>query len=193
MKSFITGFLKGRKTRWSMLAAVLAAAGLSVAWLDQPCYKLGGTFIGGGGGNVWNALQIPLDPAGRTATFRVNQVAYDENIAGLLAAFGATQMSDIVGEGEMINRDTGKGRMMGYLTRQDGHLQICAILVFTTRIQFTGSDRFVMNYTLDIYPGPANTAGLGNADADGDGFPDPGVAPALSLPGAGIGKRVSLQ
>jgi hypothetical protein len=193
MKSFITGLPKGRRTRWSMLAAVLAAAGLSVAWLAQPAYQLGGAFVGGGGGNVWNALQIPLDPAGRTAAFRVNQVAYDENLAGLLAAFGATQMSDVVGEGEMINRDTGKARIMGYLTQQGGHPQVCAIAVFTITMQFTGPDRFVMNYTVDVYPGPANTAGLSNADADGDGFPDPGVAPALSFPGTGIGKRVSLQ
>ncbi len=193
MKTFITGLLKGRVLRWSLLAVGVAATALSLAWMGHPRYRLGGCFVGGAPGNVWNALQIPLDPEGRTAAFRVNQVAYDENLAGLLAVFGAAQMSDVVGEGEMINRDTGKARIMCYLTQQGGPPQICAIAVFTITMQFTGPDRFVMNYTIDIYPGPANTTGLPNADADGDGFPDPGVAPALSIPGTGIGKRVSLQ
>lgn len=38
-----------------------------------------------------------------------------------------------------------------------------------------------MDGTLDFYAGPANTAGLPNADADGDGFPDTGKQPFLSV------------
>jgi len=61
MKRFITGLLEGRKTRWGMLAALLAAAGLSLAWMETPQYQLGGAWIGSGGAGIWNALQIPLD------------------------------------------------------------------------------------------------------------------------------------
>jgi hypothetical protein len=50
MKAFVTGLLKGRIMRWSILAALLAAAGLSVACLGPNHYRFGGNFTGSGGG-----------------------------------------------------------------------------------------------------------------------------------------------
>ena len=60
----------------------------------------------------------------------------------------------------------------------------------TGTLRFTGPESMVVNYTIDIYPGPANTLGLPNADDDADGFPDPGTTPMLSIPGTGSAKRV---
>jgi|SRR5712664_1805319 len=41
-----------------------------------------------------------------------------------------------------------------------------------------------LNYTLDVYPP--------SADADGDGFPDAGATPALSIPTVDNGRRVPI-
>ena len=192
MKAFITGLLQGRRTRWSMLAAVLAAAGLSLAWMAQPQHRLGGGFIGSGGGMIWTAFQIPLDPAGQTAAVRVNAITYGADLAGLSTMFGADSMTEFTGAAQMISRDTAKGTFTGYGVKQGNPPQVCLIEVYTWTLKFTGPDSIVVNFTCDVYPGPANVLGLPNADADGDGFPDPGVKPVSSFPGTGTAKRTLL-
>src|SRR5512137_1799129 len=97
MRTFITGLLKGRKTRWGALATVVALAGLSVAWLGPVHYRLGGGFIGSpvnSGGLYWSAYQAPLDSAGQTAALRVNVYSYSEDAAGLLAYSGADTLTE---------------------------------------------------------------------------------------------------
>jgi len=192
MRSFTTGLLKGRITRWSMVAAVLVAAGLSLAWMGQPQHQLGGGWIGSGGGMIWSCFQTPLDPAGRTAAVRVNPLSYGADIAGLMAMFGADTSTECTGQAEMTGRNTGKWAFVEYGVKQGNPPQICSIFVYTGTLKYTGPDSFDVDYTLDVYPGPANILGLPNADADGDGFPDPGVEPVISFPGAGIAKRVPL-
>jgi hypothetical protein len=81
-------------TRWGFLAVLLIAVGATVGWMNQRQYQLGGGWIGNNGaGTIWNALQIPLDPAGRTAAIRVKTTAYSAGFAGLLTAFGADAVS----------------------------------------------------------------------------------------------------
>lgn len=192
MKSFVTGLLKGRIARWSLLVAVIVAAGLSVAWDPTPCYRFGGSFIGTGGGTTWNATQVPLDPDGRTAAGIVSVIDYSPDFAGLLAAFGADSTTAHWGQEEMINRDTAKFKLVSYGTKQGNPPQICMIYVLTGTLKWTGRDSFNINYTADVYPGPANILGLPNADANGDGFPDSNATPFLSFPGGGSAKRVSV-
>ena len=147
--------------------------------------KLGGTFIGSGGGLLWSALQVPLDPAGRTAAIRINNISYGTDLAGLLAAFGADTLTEDIGQGEMISRDTFKWRFVGYGTKQGNPPLIQLIVVVTGTGTFNGPDSFVVNYTIDFY--------LPTADADGDGLPDPGTTPVLSIPlGSGTAKRVTV-
>jgi len=192
MRSVTTGLLKSRMARWSLFVAVLAAAGLSLAWMGQPQYKLGGGFIYSGGGVISTTFQIPLDPAGRTAAVRVNPLGYRADLAGLLAMFGADSQTEFTGEAQMTSRHTAKWAFVGYGTKQGNPPQICLIEVYSGTDTFTGPDSMDVTYTCDVYPGPANILGLPNADADGDGFPDPGTTPVISFPGGGIGKRVPL-
>ena len=191
MKMLMNGLLKGRITRWGFLALLLIAAGATVGWMHpketQKQYKFGGGWIGtDGAGALWSVLQIPLDPAGRTAAIRV----------GNLAA-GTGTGTEATGEGEMISRDTAKWSIVAYAQAAGPPLQTKAIFVYTGTFKFTDPDNWVINYTLNVYPVnvPVTSPfyGLPNADADHDGFPDAGVTPALSIPGlTGVGKRVPI-
>jgi hypothetical protein len=193
MTTIMTGLLKGRIARWGMLAVVLTAAALSLAWMDQERdhsggkkhFQLGGGWIGSSGVGAWNALQIPLDPAGRTEALRVHLVSYGSDTAGLLAYSGANALSDFIGEGAMISGDTAKWTIVGYGQATGTTLEIRQIWVASGTLKFTGPDSFVNQYTLTVYPA--------EADADGDGFPDPGATALVTIPGiTGSAKRVPL-
>ncbi len=192
MKRFMTGLLRGRIRHWGLLGSLLIAVGAVAGWSDQQQFRLGGAWVGSGGGGSWNAVQTPLDPSGRTAAGRVNIITYSAEFAGFLATFGADSVSDFTGQVEMISGDTGKFTVVAYGTKHGNPPLICLLLVFKGTIQFTGPDSFVENWIMEVYPGPANTAGLPNADADGDGFPDPGVTPLYSIPAPSTAKRITL-
>ena len=175
MKSFLIGLLKGRKFRFGVLAVVLAAAGLSIAWLGPEHYRLGGAWIGGTSGHPqWNCLQIPLDPAGQTEALRVSLVGWGPEFAGLLSAFGANTVTDGVGEGRMISQDTAQWSFVCYAQVAGNPPVKTAILVYSGTFKFTGQDTAALVYTLRVY--------LASADADGDGYPDAGVLPVLTIP-----------
>jgi hypothetical protein len=197
MKMLMTGLLKGRITRWGFLAVLLIAVGASVGWKNQRQYQLGGGFKGHGAGLVYDCVQTPLDPDGRTAALVVKTVDDDGSLAGLLAACGANTSSDAVGEDVMISRDTAKWSMVACAQTSGPPVQTKAILVYTGTLKFTGPDNWVINYTLDVYavnvPITSPFYGLPNADADHDGLPDAGATPALTIPGlTGVGQRVPI-
>jgi hypothetical protein len=205
MKTLLNKLPKGRIKRWGFLAALLIAIGASVVGMSQRHYQLGGAFIGSGGAGIWNALQIPLDPAGGTAALRVNTATLSPGFAGLLAALGATAGgSDNVGEMEMISRDTARFGTVGYGREQapGNPLQINTIFVMTGTVKFTGPDTIEVTYTINVYPvnipDTSPFYGLPNADVNGDGFPDAGAQPiiipgVLPIRGVDIGKRVTLR
>jgi len=175
MKAFITGLLKGRVIRWSVLAAILAAAGLSVAWLGPVHYRLGGGFIGspvGSGGLYWSALQIPLDCAGKTAALRVHTYNFSADGAFLLAFSGADMLTEGIGQVAMTNNDTAKCFLVFYGVKQ-GTLgvaqEVKQIWTWDGTITFTSADSYSANGTMLVYSAAA--------DADGDGRPDPGAQP----------------
>lgn len=175
MKAFINGLLKGRKTRWGILVAVLAAAGLSVAWLGPVHYRLGGAFIGspaGSGGLHWSALQIPLDAAGQTAALRVNTYSGTAAIAFLLAYSGADTFSEGIGQVAMINENTAKTFLVFYGVKRatlGAAQELKQIWTWDGTITFTSADSYNANGTMLVYAAAA--------DADGDGRPDPGAQP----------------
>ena len=193
MKNLMTGLLRGRITRWSIPAVVLAAGGLLLARPPLVQYQFGGAWIGSGGGITASVFDMPCDPAGRTTAMRITPLTHPAEIAGLLATFGADTITESAAQAEMISQDTAKWTSVGYFTKQGNPPLICMIYVMKGTLKFTGPDRRVVNYTADYYPGPANALGLPSADADGDGFPDPGTTPVLSLPDlVQIAKRVTV-
>ena len=177
MRTVITGLLKGRIIRWGIAAAVLAAAGLSVAWLGPNHYRLGGGFIGSpvnSGGLYWSAYQAPLDSAGQTAAVRINVYSYSEAAAGLLAYSGADTLTEGIGQLAMVSNDTAKGSLVFYGLKQGNPPQIKQIWTWDGTITFTSPDTYEASGMLNIYA-PA-------ADADGDGRPDPGAVPLVGVP-----------
>lgn len=175
MKAFLTGLLKGRKTRWGTLAAGVALAGVSVAWLGPVHYRLGGAFIGspaGSGGTYWSALQIPLDSAGKTAALRVNTYNSSAPAAFLLAFSGADMLTEGIGQAAMTNEDTAKTFLVFYgvkLATLGVAQEVKQIWTWDGTITFTSADSYNANGTMLVYAAAA--------DADGDGRPDPGAQP----------------
>ena len=160
------------------LLVLLGTAGSNTGKGQQ---KLGGAWIGSGGQQVWTSFQTPLDSAGMTAALRVNYVAWDSGSAALISLLGGDTMTEFSGSQEMISRDTAKSWMIGYFTKAGNPPLICAIAVFKGTTTYVGPNDIVVEGDLDFYPGPANALGLSNADANGDGFPDPRTAPWLSV------------
>jgi hypothetical protein len=189
MKTATTRWFKSRIPRWGLLTALVIGAAATVGWMNQRQCQLGGGWIGNNGtGNIWNALQIPLDPAGRTAALRIHLPIYNAEFAELLAALGADGISDAAGEVKMVRRNTANYRTLLYLHAQGSPPTLRAIAVNAGTVTYTGPDNIEVAYTLDVYP--VNVPGLPNADADADGFPDPGSVPIISIPGLDTAKRV---
>ena len=85
----------------------------------------------------------------------------------------------------MISHDTWKWSMVCYGVKQGNPPEIRAIGVASGTAAFTGVNSFNVNMDQAIY--------LAAADADGDGFPDPGATPVVTVPGLTFsGKRVPL-
>ena len=157
----------------------LVAGALCLSGFGPRHYQLGGAWVGGHPGFTWSAIQAPMDPLGQTCADRPILKYCDATFAGLLAAFGADTLSDAVGEARMISPDTARWTLIAYAQatpHQPGDLlQNKAIILFSGTWKFTSNDTVVLNYSVNVYPP--------SADTDGDGYPDPGAQPALTIPG----------
>ncbi len=173
MKAFTTGLLNRKITRWGMLAAVVALAGLSIAGLGPEHYRLGGAFIGkpaGSDGFYWSALQIPLDSAGKTAALRVHGYSSSGLVAALLAFSEADLLSEGIGQLVMISDDTAKCSLVFYGVKQPSlgvPQEVKQIWIWDGTITFTSADSYNANGTFFVYSA--------ETDGDGDGRPDPGA------------------
>ncbi len=171
-----------------LLGSVLVAGTLFVTGFGTKYYHLGGGWVGGNSMYTWNCLFAPSDPLGQTAAARPILSYYNGQFAGLLASFGADNLSDATGEIKMISPDTGRWTLISYMQvtpKSLGEvLQNKAIILSHGTWKFTSDNTAVLNYTLDIY--------FPSADADGDGFPDAGTTPVLSIPTVDAAKRVPI-
>ena len=116
--------------------------------------------------------RLPLDPAGRTAALHLKVHTWSPLFAGLLSSFGADTLTEAIGEVEMTGKNTFKVCWVAYLIKQGNPPAIQGIMVLTGDAQFTGPASYVIVSNFDVYPA--------TADADKDGFPDPGTSPLYS-------------
>jgi len=184
----LSGGVAVKKTAVGLTVLVLVAGALCVTGFGQRNYQLGGGWVGENPAYTWSVLFAPSDPAGQTAAARPILKYFNAQFAGLLASFGADNLSDATGEAKMISQDTARWTLISYMQvtpKQPGDsLQNKAIVVSHGTWKFTGDDTAVLDYTLDIY--------LPSADADGDGFPDAGAQPVLAVPTVDNAKRVPI-
>lgn len=166
----------------------LVAGALAVTGFGTKYYRLGGAWVGGNSMYTWSCFFAPSDPLGQTAAARPILKYFNGQFAGLLASFGADNLSDATGEIKMVSPDTGRWTLISYMQvtpAQPGELlQNKGIIVSHGTWKFTSGDTAVLDYTLDIY--------LPSADADGDGFPDAGAQPITSIPTLDNAKRVPI-
>ena len=177
-----SNLMRRRTLKWlsaGLLGIALVTGTFCVAGFGTKYYRLGGAWVGGHPGFTWSAIQAPMDPLGQTCCDRPIVKYFDAQFAGLLAAFGADNLSDAIGEARMISSDTAKWTLISYAQatpQQPGDLlQNKAIVVFSGTWRFTSDNTVVLNYDVNVY--------LPSADANGDGFPDAGAQPLLTIPG----------
>ena len=188
----LTQMLKRRPTlkmvSVALLGIALVAGTLCVTGFGTKYYRLDGGWVGGSSSYTWSALFAPSDPLGQTAAARPIVKYFNAQFAGLLASFGAENLSDATGEAKMISPDTAEWTLITYMQvapkQSGGVLQNKGIIVSHGTWKFTSDTSAVLNYTLDIY--------LPSADSDGDGFPDAGAQPILSVPALDTAKRVPI-
>jgi hypothetical protein len=168
-----------RRICLGLTGLTLVIGALCVTGFGQKHYRLGGAWVGGRPGFLWSALQTPLDHLGQTAAARPILKNFDAQFAGLLAAFGADNLSDAIGEARMISPDTARWTLLAHAQatpHQPGDLlETKAIVMYFGTWKYTSQDTAVLNYTVNVY--------LPSADADGDGYPDANAQPALAIPG----------
>lgn len=163
----------------SLAGMALVAGALCVTGFGQKYYRLGGAWVGGRTGFLWSALQTPLDPLGQTAAARPILKHFDAEFAGLLAYYGADNLSDAIGEARMISPDTARWTLLAHLQTTPhapgALLETKAIAVYFGTWKYTTTDTAVLNYTVKVYPA--------SADSDGDGYPDANAQPDFTIPG----------
>jgi len=159
------------------LAGLLPTTQTGASNQGQGNYKLGGGWVGHAAGLwTWTALQTPINAEGTEAVLRVNFTSYGADLAGLAAAFGGDSWSDLAGQEVMINRDTARWTIVGYAQAKgpNNERQIRAIVVAFGTLQFIDLNHDVIHVTVTVYPA--------SADADGDGMPDAGATPVITIP-----------
>ena len=177
-----------KKFGYGIACMALIAGALCVCGFGTKNYQIGGGWVGGGSAYTWSVMFAPSDPAGQTAAARTILRNFNNQFSGLLAAFGAETVSDATGEVKMVSPDTARWTLVSnfqVLPKQPGDvLENRAIVLAHGTWQFTSDNTAVLNYVLDVY--------LPSADADGDGFPDAGAQPVVSVPLLDTGKRVPI-
>jgi hypothetical protein len=126
--------------------------------------------VGGSPAFTYSFVVTPLDPAGRTATDHVIVTSWGADFQALLNSVGADTVSDLVGESQMISRDTAKFTHIGYAQKAGNPPIVTAILVVSGTSKSTGPDTVLITYTTSIYPPTA------------DGFPNLEQPPLFTTP-----------
>ena len=83
-----------RKLGLWLVALAMIAVGLCVTGFGQKYYRLGGAWVGGNPAYTWSCLFAPTDALGQTAAARPILSYFNTQFAGLLASFGADNLSD---------------------------------------------------------------------------------------------------
>ena len=137
----------------------------------------------------WTLVMSP-DPSGRRATINGSiqvHVPFDLMYPGVVP--GGIYPSDYVGEAVMTGPYTAKVTCVGYAMKNvlpsaayPFYEQVAWMYVVSGELKFTAPGKFQIQSPFALY--------LPSADADGDGLPDAGQTPIVSMPAGFVGTRV---
>ncbi len=179
MKTLLPKLLKCRLVQAGGLLAIIVAVAASSAWSSAPeaRIKLGGAWIA----QVDNGIRAlvtyaPSDPSGQSAVFRVQTVWPPE----ILAALRLDAVTDEIAEEFVTGKNT--SAYTGIVHGLAGG-RIVLILVDNSTLTYDSPTRAHMEGAVKAY--------LATADADNDGYPDPGSEPVGTFPYKAVGNRVA--
>ena len=178
MKSLLPKLLKYRLVRVGGLLAVIAAVAASLAWSQGSgaSTKLEGAWVAKTDVGILSLVTYaPSDPSGRRAVMRNQMVWPREN----LAKYGLEAVTEEIAEAVVtgVNTEVYNGIWYGLV----GGRTALIFLDHADITYVTPTDKIVA-HTVDTY--------LASADADNDGYPDPGTTPVRTSSNTTISKRL---
>ena len=178
MKTLLPKLLKSRIVLAVGLLALIAAVAASTAWSGAPesRVKLEGAWICQTDNGVRSMVTYaPSDPSGLSAVFR-NQMVWPPEV---LTAMGIEAVTEEIAEEFVTGHRTSKysGIWYGLVGGE-----IVAIFVDNSTITHLSPTLGTIAHTIEVY--------LATADADNDGFPDPGSQPVETVSAKSTTKRV---
>jgi hypothetical protein len=158
------------------LAAFLFLTQTASSTGDAKSVKLEGAWIGNTPGLGLTTWVWTPDPSGRRASCIVHPISLDP---AFLASLGADSVSAFPVEAVMTGPNRGTVTEVAYPLNAG---QIVGIVLISGTFEFTSPYRMEIVQQLALYPAAA--------DADGDGLPDPGTAPVMTIPATTFGTRL---
>jgi hypothetical protein len=179
MKTLLPKLVKCRFIQAGGLLAVIAVLSASIGSSSAPeaRIQLGGAWIaqldnGARGLVTYGAT----DPSGQRTVFRAQVVWPPEMLAGMRL----DAVTDEIAEEVVTGKDTSAYTGICYGLAGG---RIVLIFVDNTTSRYVSPTQRINEHTLAIY--------LASADADNDGYPDPGTSPIMTSTSKSIGKRVA--
>ncbi len=179
MKTLLTKLLKCRLVQAGGLLAIIVAVAASSAWSSSQDarIKLQGAWIC----QIDNGIRglvtyAPLDPSGQSAALRIEVVWPPE----ALQIMGLDAVTDEVAEEFVTGKNTSVLTGISYGLAGG---RIVLILVDNSTLTYDSPTRARIEGAVKAY--------LATADADNDGYPDPGSEPVGTFPYKAVGNRVA--
>jgi len=178
MKKILPQLLKCRLVQAGGLLAIIAAAAATVAWSggSQALAKFEGAWMAQSDNGIRSLVTFaPSDPASRRGAFR-NQMVWPPEALALLGVEAVTEeIGDTVATGPASGEYTG----VWYGLVSGRTVSIC---VDNASLTLVSPTQITIEHTVLAY--------LATADADNDGYPDPGTTPVAAFTTSSVSKRL---
>lgn len=170
--------------QYAALAILAVAAGAFLAFnplaqsaaSKSQAMKLEGAWIAATDNGIRSLVTFaPSEPSGRSCAWR-NQMVWPP---ALLASMGLDAVTDEIGETFLTGNDTAEYTAVWYGLAGGSIALIC---LDNASLTFDSATQISIQHTVKVY--------LATADADNDGYPDPGSPVITTITAQSISKRV---